>query len=83
MYIPPWQKYLNIGTTQIMQVAPNIIVEVYSVFNSNLVYKPGTIVTLKCGKLRNPRLLDPTSDIVVSHHIGTSPINTPTWNFKV
>ena len=69
--------------TEVKQTSPNIIVEVSNVFNSNLVYKPGTIVTLKCGKLRNPRLLEPTSDIIVSHRIGDSPIYSPTWNFKV
>lgn len=83
VYIPPWSKFINIGSTQVKQVSPNIVVEVYNVFNSNLVYKPGTIITLKCGKLRNPRLLDPTGDIVVLHRIGNSAIYSPSWNFKV
>ncbi len=73
---------MDAGETRILQANP-IIVEIYKVFNGNLQYKPGTIITLKCGKLRNPRLLEQTTtDLIVQNLTANTPAN-PTWSFKV
>jgi hypothetical protein len=75
---------LNAGLTNVVQSSP-LTVEVSNVFNGDLKVTDGTIITLKCGKLRNPRLLEPTAtDIVVQHlpsSLSSDPL--PQWNFKV
>ena len=74
---------MDAGKTEIVQTFPNIVIKVTNVFNGDLYYKAGTIVTLRCGPFRNPRILTQTPDISVLTVSSSMPSVNAEWAFKV
>ena len=83
LYQPPWQTYPNAGKTEVIQTTPNIIVKISNVFNGDLYYKPGTVVTVRCEKLRNPRTLSLTDPIEVRTVSPSMPSVDASWQFPI
>ena len=61
-YNTPWNKQLNQGVTTLVKTTPNLVLEVTNVFQAQVTFGKGSIITLRCGKLRNPRTLTQTAD---------------------
>jgi len=53
-YVSPWEKYLNHGVTTLKTSSPTVTLNVSNVFEHQVTFGTGSIITLRCGNFKSP-----------------------------